>query len=378
MATLITHAKVYLGEKVIDDGFIRFNRQIEAVGAMADLVYQADDQVVNGANKSVIPGFIDVHSHGGYGIDTMDADPQKISMMTHKMLSEGITSYVPTTITQSKAKLLAALTAVAKAAKTTPQIVGIHMEGPFIDKEYMGAQPPQYIEAASVETLAEYVKAAAGLVKIVSLAPEKPHADALIDFCLQNNIVASAGHTKATFAQVAKSKITHITHLFNAQGGLHHRNPGASLAGLMLPNVYCEIIADGHHVCPEMVKLAYKLNHADRMILVTDAMRAKGMPEGKSELGSQTVWVKDGQARLANGALAGSVLRFDEAFANIIKFTNCSVFDAVLMSSTNAATQLNLSHKGKLLPGYDADINVIDADYKLVATYTLGKKFTTK
>lgn len=376
MATVLTNAKIYLGERTIAKGFVRFERQVQTVGPMAELQYKADDDVHDMTGKIIVPGFIDVHSHGGYGHDTMDADASGLKEMVAKMLGEGITSYFPTTITQAPAKIEAALATVAQVAQTMPQIAGIHMEGPFIAPEYMGAQPPEYIKQPDCAQLERYFAAGKGLVKIVSMAPELPAARQLERCCLAHGVKPSIGHTAAYASDVAASLATHVTHLYNAQRDMHHREPGVAGAALLRPNITAEIICDGFHVAPAMLKLAYKLKGARRLELITDSMRAKGLPEGKSELGEQPVWVKDGQARLADGHLAGSVLHYDTAFKNVIKFTGCSVEEAVWMSSVNAAQEFGLKNKGSLEVGADADLNVLDEQLNLQATYSYGKLVT--
>jgi N-acetylglucosamine-6-phosphate deacetylase len=163
--------------------------------------------------------------------------------------------------------------------------------------------------------------------------------------------------------------------LYNAQREFKHREPGVTGHAMLENDMYCELIADGFHVCPDMIKLAYELKGADKLELITDSMRAKGMPEGISELGGQKVIVKDKQARLESGNLAGSVLTYDDAFVNIMKFTGCSVQEAIKMSSLNQAKEFGLSQKGSLEVGKDADLNVFDFDWNLKATYSYGRLF---
>lgn len=373
MATVITNANIYTGHSIIESGFIRFDTEILALGSMSDYQAEADETVIDAKGQAVVPGFIEVHSHGGYGSDNMDADPEIINEMTRKMLREGITSYFPTTMTQSDENIERALEAIGKAKETNPMIQGIHLEGPFVSPAYKGAQPEQFMRAADAETMKKWNKLSGGNLRLVTYAPEMDDVSAFEEYCVENNIILSAGHSGATYDQLKDSKVSHITHLFNGQLGLHHREIGVAGYGLLEDDVYVEMIVDGFHITPAMVKLAYKTKGADHIILITDSMRAKGEPEGESELGGQKVIVKDKQARLENGSLAGSVLTFNDAFKNMIDFTGCSIEEAVKMSSVNAAKEFGLANKGTLEAGKDADILLLDESLTVKTTVLRGE-----
>ena len=376
MSTVIKHAVIYTGAEKISDGYIRFDQQIEDIGPVSQ--YQAkpnDKDVIDVAGKIIVPGFIDVHCHGGYSFDTMDADPQKINEMVNAMVTEGVTTYFPTTMTQSYENIENALVAIKEAAKTNPVIQGIHLEGPFVSPVFKGAQPEKYIKAPEVDVFARWNELCDHMIKVVTYAPEHTTAKEFEKYCVENGVVLSVGHSNATRAEMKESKASHVTHLYNAQREFKHREPGVTGHVLLEDNIYCELICDGFHVCPDMINLAYKLKGPHKIELITDAMRAKGMPEGVSELGGQKVIVKDKQARLEDGTLAGSVLQFKDAFVNIMKFTGCGIEQAVLMSSVNQAKEFNLTNKGLLVSGRDADLNIFDTDLNLTATYSLGRLF---
>src|SRR5690625_2404295 len=311
MSKVITHAKIYTGETVISSGYIRFSETIEEVDQMENYEKIADEEVIDAKGKIVVPGFIDVHSHGGYGVDAMDADPKALNEMTEKMLQEGITSYFPTTMTQSDENIEQALAGMKKAKETNPMIQGIHLEGPFVSPEHKGAQPEEFMRAADAEQMERWNEISGGNIRLVTYAPEMGDVSAFEEYCLANDIILSAGHTGATYDQLDASNVSHITHLYNGQLGLHRRDPGVGGCGLLKDGVHVEMIVDGVHIDPKMVKLAYRAKGADGIVLITDSMRAKGFPEGESELGGQKVYVKDKQARLENGSLAGSVLTLD-------------------------------------------------------------------
>jgi len=379
MSKVLKHAIIYTGLEKIDDGYIRFGKEIEAVGPMDDYVAEPDDDIEFVSGKTIVPGFIDVHSHGGYSFDSMDGNPAEINEMVNDMVArEGITSYFCTTMTQSNENLDHSMAGINKAAQENPVIQGVHLEGPFISATFKGAQPEKYIKNPNVALLDNWNKLSGGRVKLITYAPEDPGSREFEKYCLENGIVPSVGHSNATREQLLASKATHVTHLYNAQREFKHREPGVTGHAMLENNMTCELICDGFHIVPDMIKLAYEQKGADRIELVTDSMRAKGEPDGVSELGGQKVIVKDGQARLEAGNLAGSVLTYINAFKNVQKFTGCGIFEAVKMSSVNQAREFGLTSKGTLEAGKDADINVLDAAQDLVATYSYGKKAENK
>ncbi|WP_261806933.1 N-acetylglucosamine-6-phosphate deacetylase [Lapidilactobacillus luobeiensis] len=373
---VLKHAKIYTGDQVIDDGYIRFDQKVLAVGPVYEYVAQAGDEIENVQGLTIVPGFIDVHAHGGYGYDAMDGDPEQIDTMATKMMrNEGVTTLFATTMTQSNENIAHAMRGVKVAAAKNPIIQGVHLEGPFISAVYKGAQPEQYIKDPNTELLGEWNELSGGLVKLITYAPEDEGAAAFEDYCLANGIVPSVGHSNATREQLLNSKATHVTHLYNAQREFKHRQPGVTGHAMLEDNMHAELICDGFHIVPDMIRLAFDQKGPERIELVTDSMRSKGMPEGESELGGQKVFVKDKQARLADGTLAGSVLQFIDAFKNIQRFTGCSMYEAVLMSSVNQAEEFHLDSKGILAAGRDADLNLLDQNMALQATYSYGTEY---
>ncbi|EEJ41891.1 N-acetylglucosamine-6-phosphate deacetylase [Leuconostoc mesenteroides subsp. cremoris ATCC 19254] len=376
MAKLIKSIDLYTGYQHMEDAFMRFTDTVEEVGYMIDFKEKADDELINEASgKIIVPGFIDVHKHGGYGLDTMDGDPEKLNTMINKMVTEGITSLFPTTITQSPENIERALKTIDQVAKTNPVIQGIHLEGPFINKVFMGAQPEEYIIDPNTELLKKWYALSSERIRLVTYAPENGGIPDFEEFMLQHNIIPSIGHSNATRAQLVHSRATHITHLYNAQRPLQHREPGVTGHAMLEDAITGELIADGFHIVPDMLQLAFRIKGAHKLELVTDSMRAEGLGNGISELGGQKVTVKDKQARLDNGHLAGSVLAYDDAFTNIQKFTSADINDAVQMSSVNQAREFGLTQKGNLSEGKDADFNIFDKELHLEATYSLGRRF---
>ncbi|MDQ0177175.1 N-acetylglucosamine-6-phosphate deacetylase [Bacillus chungangensis] len=370
----IINAAIYTGEGKIDHGYVRFAEKILEVGPMECYKKNQTDQMIDGSNQSVIPGMIDVHTHGGYGVDVMDADVDKLHEMGKRMLEEGITTYFPTTITQEHSAIETALQAVQKAAEHDKAIAGIHLEGPFISDKRAGAQPIHCICEPDPNLFKKWHEASGRLIKLVTYAPEATGAKVFEEWMIEQGIVPSVGHSDALRSQLKHSRASHCTHLFNGMRGLHHREPGVAGHVLLEEKIQVEMIVDGIHIHPDMVKLAYKLKGAKGICVITDAMRAKGMPDGDYELGGQKVIVANGEARLENGSLAGSVLTMDQAFRNIMAFTGCSVEEAVMMTSGNQAREFHLENKGAIQTGKDADLVLMDADFYVKQAFRLGGK----
>ncbi len=371
---LLKDKTIYTGSRMIR-GYIRFEERILEVDEMERFEPREDDEEIIVDGDIVVPGFIDVHSHGGYGFDSMDASPEEIDWMVQQMTAkEGITSYFCTTMTQTIENIEKAMVNIKKAAELNPVIQGIHLEGPFISVDFKGAQDPSYIRKPDEKMLARWNELSGDRIRLVTYAPEEAEAD-FENWCLSNRIIPSAGHTNATYNQLCACRTCHVTHLYNAQRGLKHREPGVTGYGLLTEGVTVEMICDGIHIHPKMVSMAYKVKGSDEIELVTDSMRAKGMPEGKSELGGQIVYVKDGTARLEDGTIAGSVLTYINAFKNIMNFTGASISEAVKMSSGNQAKEFGLTQKGALKTGKDADFVVLDNKYDIKGTVSMGNLF---
>ena len=370
---LIKNKIIYTGNRKINNGFIRYNERISEVGEMRNFLPDQEDEPVETEASYIIPGFIDVHSHGGYGKDCMDASAEEIDEMVKQMAKkEGITSYFCTTMTQTYDRIEQAMRQIKRAAGLNPVIQGIHVEGPFISENYKGAQDASYIMKPDEKVLAHWNELSGNRIRVVTYAPEEAE-ETFENWCLSNGIILSAGHSDATYDQLRRSKASHVTHLYNAQRGMKHREPGVTGYGMLTDGVCTELICDGIHSRPEMVALAVKVKGCDQMELITDSMRAKGMPEGKSELGGQTVYVKNGTARLEDGTIAGSVLTYIKAFQNVIKFAGVSIEEAVKMTSGNQAREFGLTQKGAISAGKDADFVLLDEELNLKGTVSYGK-----
>lgn len=360
------------GEIVCTD--ILFDNRIRAVHEKG-----AFEEIELPSNALVLPGFIDEHVHGAGGADTMDATSAALKQMAHTLAAEGTTSFLATTMTQSQDNILRALEAVKKFRTENnsccARLVGVHLEGPFIAEAHKGAQPAEYIAKPSVALFDRYNAAGGGCIKIVTLAPEVEGATELVAHLKKKGIVASVGHTSAGFADISRaveSGASHVTHTFNAQSPLHHREIGTVGAALLMDGLTCELIADTIHVSVPAMQLLVK-NKGDRLILITDAIRAKGLGDGESELGGQKVFVKDGQARLANGTLAGSVLRMNVAIKNMVEKVGVPMERAVRFATENPARDLGIFEEtGSIAVGKRADFAVLDDKFNVLLTVCGG------
>lgn len=334
-------------------------------------------------NYTLSPGLIDLHIHGANGFDVMDGTKKALSAIALALAEEGVTGFLATTMSAEKDQITDVMKTIAeydneKGAK----ILGIHLEGPFLAPHKAGAQLERVLLPPDINLFHHWQHTANNQIKLVTLAPELEEALTFIRSLKQQGVIASIGHTNATYEETEaaiSAGCTHATHLFNAMSGLHQREPGASLAVLLANEVSAEIIADGIHVHPAMIHLVSKLKSNHQLILVTDAMRAKCLGNGKYDLGGQTVIVEGQRASLEDGTLAGSVLRLPEAIQNMKHITDCSVIDAINMASLNPAHLLGLEqHKGSISVGKDADLVVFDENWTPTLTFREGQMIFTK
>ncbi|MFD1358614.1 N-acetylglucosamine-6-phosphate deacetylase [Fictibacillus halophilus] len=358
------------------------NGKVEYVGGVNPLTEDEEAETYEMPPGSfMIPGMIDIHIHGASGADVMDGAEDALSIMAKALPAEGTTSFLATTMTENPLHIEEALAQTASFIENqkpgSAEIVGIHLEGPFISPKRAGAQPKGFIESPNIEMFKQWQERAKSHIRLVTLAPEMEGGFDLAYYLSSNGIIASIGHSDSNFEEVKegiKSGISHVTHLFNGMRGMHHRDPGVAGAALIQKELNVEMIVDGVHASPEMINLAYHSTGPDRTVLITDSMRAKGLGEGTYTLGGQQVTVKNGRAYLEDGTLAGSILSMNDAVKNMMKFTNCSIADIVKMTSVNAAKELNIyDKKGSLSKGKDADITVLTEDYNVCMTFCRGE-----
>lgn len=343
----------------------------------------------NGANTSdgsnegwIVPGFIDMHVHGGNGADFMDATPQAARAIAAFHGRHGTTSMLATTLTAPKPDIDRAMAAVAQAIAeddgTGARLLGVHLEGPFLSPRWPGAQNPAYIVPPDQEWVEDWLTAYPGLLKQLTLAPEAEGAAPLIERLAREGVVVAAGHTDASYEQVvhaADKGLRQAVHTFNAMTGLHHRKPGTAGAVLTDDRICAEVIADGHHVHPGAIKLLTKTKTANNLILITDAVAAAGLGDGSYTLGGLEVTVANGVATLTHGnSLAGSTLTMIEAFRFMVRRVGLTVPEASALASANAARQLGLAARiGAIRPGMAADFVLLTPGLDIRAVYRDGR-----
>ncbi len=339
---------------------------------------EGSDEVILGEGRYLSPGFIDIHIHGAGNHDTMEGTFEALDIISRTIADHGTTGFLPTTMTVSlediKAAVEAAKDAVGKVGGAS--ILGVHLEGPFISEFAIGAQNPNYVEKPTIENFKEMVGEDLAFIKNITIAPEVDGALELIPFLRDHQINVSMGHTKATYKEAMegiKAGVNHSTHLFNAMTPFSHREPGA-VGAIFDTDISTETISDGIHVSYPSLRTAYKLKTSDKVLLITDAMMACGMPDGTYSLGGQPVISKDGAARLESGALAGSILTMDKAVQNVYKNTNLPLHEVIKMASYNGAKFIGVENtKGKIALHYDADLLILDENLNVENVYVEGK-----
>jgi N-acetylglucosamine-6-phosphate deacetylase len=335
-----------------------------------------------GENR-VLPGFIDIHTHGSYGYDTNDGTPEGLREWMRRIPEEGVTSILPTTVTQMMPVLKAAVANVAAVAREGyegAEILGIHFEGPYLDMQYKGAQPPEAIAQPTVEQFKEYQEAAEGLIKYITLAPEHDKDHALTRYCASHGVVVSMGHSSATYEEAlmgVANGATSMTHVYNGMTPYHHRNPGLVGAALRIRDIYGEIICDGCHSHLAALNNFFAAKGRDHAIMISDSLRAKHCPPGGDyQLGGHDIEIgEDGLARLkGTDTIAGSTLSINKGLRILVEEALVP-FDAAINSCTiNPARCLGVDgRKGRLAAGYDADLVMIDGDYRVLQTWCKGK-----
>ena len=372
------NATVYVAGEGLKKCNLSFDETIAKISRCADKNAEVIE-LPEGA--IVLPGFVDQHIHGAGGSDGMDGTEEDISIIAKTIAAEGTTSVLVTTMTQSPENITKALSAV-KAYRENDKgdgarVVGVHLEGPFIAAAHKGAQPLEYVKAPDIQTFDGYNAASGNCIRIVTLAPEVDGAEEFIKHLSAQGIVASIGHTGAKYSDIEKAVslgACNVTHTYNAQTALHHREIGTVGSAMLIDELNCEMICDTIHVSVPAMRLLVKNKPADRLTLVTDAMRAKGIPDGVSELGGQTVYVKNGEARLADGTLAGSVLRMNRAVQNMVEKVGVPFTQAVDCATINPAKNLGIDNEvGSIAVGKRADFTVINANYDVLMTVRGGK-----
>lgn len=375
--THIINGKIVLPDEVVVGKALAFD---DESGKIVGIVDNAPDgaNVIDACGNYIAPGLVDIHIHGYLGEDTSDAKPEGIKKMAYGVAKNGVTSFLPTTMTVSKDEIIAALNAVRSLKEESKtwdgaEIIGVHAEGPFINPNKKGAQAEENILVPD----ADFILENADIITSVTLAPEmdKDHA-CIKKLAKESTVLVSMGHTDATFDEAmsaARDGVCHATHLFNAMSALAHRNPGVVGAALASENVSVEVIADTFHINPGLYSIISKVK-GDKMVLITDCTRAGGMPDGEYDLGGQPIFLKGIECRLADGTIAGSVLKLNDAVKNVLNNTTLPVNEVFKMASLNPATSIHCENRiGSLEAGKDADIIITDENINIVRTIKKGR-----
>jgi N-acetylglucosamine-6-phosphate deacetylase len=377
---LVTNARVVGADSVLDPGWIATSaRSIEALGggsAPDGLV--AGREVIDAGGASVLPGFVDVHVHGAVGHEVMDGDPAGLTAMSSFFAQHGVTSFLPTTWTAPAEETLRALRAVAEVAGedlTGAQVLGAHMEGPYLSASRCGAQDPRSVRTPDLDEARRFFDT--GVVRLITVAPELAGARDLVAFCLDRDVRVSLGHTDASYEQIADAVAwgaRQVTHTFNAMPPLHHRHPGPVGAAMVLPELAAELIADTYHVHPVVLAAFLRAKGPEGVTLVTDALRPTGLDSGDFTIGGRPATVVDGVVRLMDGTMAGSMLTMDAALRNLMRASGGTLEELWPTASRNGAVAAGAGdRKGSLAPGMDADLVVVGPDVDVRMTVVQGR-----
>ena len=376
----IINGKIVLPDRLAEGCALLFDEKIQGVVPAAQV--PAGAKVIDAAGGLVIPGLIDMHIHGYLGEDASDGSFEGIRTMAEGVAKNGVTGFLPTTMTVSYDELNAAFDQIRRGMRQSlqddwqgAQILGVNAEGPFINPAKKGAQAGEHIRPGD----AEFLKANLDVIRVFTIAPEMPgNMDCIRE--MAGRTLISMGHTAATYDQAAaaiEAGVGHVTHLFNAQTPLMHRDPGVVGAALTDARVSCELIADTFHVSRHLFPLVSRMK-GDKLVLITDCTRAGGLEDGEYTLGGQPIFVKGIKCRLADGTIAGSVLKLNAAVRNLLANTSLEIWEAVNAASLNPARRIGVdAAKGSLEAGKDADIAICDADFNVRRTILGGRTIYT-
>lgn len=368
----IINGKILLRNEILEGKNIIFDDKIINI---TDEIPK-DCEIIDVNNNFVSPGLIDIHIHGNMGKDTMEGTDEAIDTISKSIARHGVTSYLPTTMTMDEESITKALESIKRGMNRNikgAKVIGAHLEGPFINKIYKGAQNGNYIVNPSYELVKKYED----VIKVITYAPEEDkNLEFTKDIKRNTNIVLSIGHSAATFIE-ARDAIrlgaSNITHTFNGMTGLNHRDPGVVGAALTT-DTYCEFICDTIHITKDLFQFILGSKTKDKVVLITDSMEAGGLEDGTYSLGGQAVIVKDGAARLESGSLAGSVSSLNSMVRNFYKNTNLKLNEAVHLASLNPARSIGIDeYKGSLDIGKDADIAIFDENLNCKMTISSGE-----
>lgn len=380
---ILIYGTLYSPHETIDDGVIVIaNQTIQAIGTRTSTPIPPNTQIIDTHGKMIVPGLMDLHTYGCLGVSLTAPEriAEELPALAQNVARFGVTRFLISPTMGDRAFIARMLTAIAETIPRLSdgaQCLGIHLEGPWLDPEQRGAFPLDVLHAPTLDEAREYLSAARGWLRVVTLAGNLSNALEVAQFFRANEVRVSFGHSNTTYEVahdlLASGNFDLITHVFNAMSGLHHRQPGVLGAVLSSDAVSAMLICDGIHAHPAATKILFRVLGTDRVILVTDAIPGGGMSEGTFTMLNQTARIVDGVARLENGTIAGSILTLNRAVMNAREFGNLSLNDALKMATTNPAHILGFSNIGTLDPGADADVVVMDNVGNVSLTMVAGK-----
>lgn len=377
MSLLLRNVNLYIPEPLSPGSVLVEGSKIAAVYKIGETL--PDVKVMDLGGAALGPGLIDVHTHGGDRVELMDGG-DAAAHLARFFVRHGVTSFLPATLTASFEDIAEAVGS-ARQAMINPtggaRVLGVHLEGPFVSPQRLGAQSPDFCIPPTAENVARLLQVAGDVARIVTIAPEEKGGIEAVKTFTERGVIVSVGHTVATAEQAMAAFAAgarEATHLFNGMQPMHHRKPGVVGAVLTTKGVMAEIIADGVHLAPTTIRLAVAAKGIDGVLLITDSMAATGCEDGEYILGPVKVYVRNGEARLESGSLAGSTLTLDRAVANVVRWTDVGLSGAWQMASLNPARQLGIDdHVGRIAPGYDADLTAMNDSGQVVMTMVGGE-----
>jgi N-acetylglucosamine-6-phosphate deacetylase len=376
---IIQHVKVHLPNQILPSATVWIaNGKLTRIEPTQEIEkIEGDDERIDGKGMWLLPGMIDVHIHGANGYDMMDGTEDSIQEVSRACAATGCTSFLATSVSSTMEDLLNMIRSVKSVIgrEQGARIAGIHLEGPYLNPKRKGMQNEKYLRHPNLEEIKLIFQEAGSLIKMVTIAPELPGGLELISYLKEQDVVIAVAHSDATYEEAKlafAAGASHVTHCFNGMRPIHHRDPGLIVAAFEEPHVSLQAIVDQVHLHPAIVRLMYRLKGPEGMVLITDALQAMGLGDGTYMFGGHHVTVSEGIARLADGTLASSTVTMNEAL-RLTAANGISMEDAVHMASTTPARILDLSHKGKIEVGYDADLVLMDETYQVQWTMIEGE-----
>ncbi|MGE5431400.1 MAG: N-acetylglucosamine-6-phosphate deacetylase [Syntrophomonadaceae bacterium] len=381
MSLVLVGGKVITPFRIIENGAVVIDgSKIYELGKMNDVHIPDDSEVIDISGKIVCPGFVDLLVHGGQGHGFTDGSFEDFSAISEYFLRNGSTTMLASLYAKPEKELLDNIRNLADYIFSHPEsnIKGLHMEGPYLNKEFKGAMNETYLWTPTVESWKKMWGASRGLIKLMTIAPELPGAIDVMRAAANDGVVLSIGHSMSNYGEIElaiDNGAAHVTHMFNAMKPIHHRQPGVALAALLRDELKIELIADTYHVHPAVMEFLLKVKKPTGIILITDSIKPGGMHEGEEfEFADQKVRIRGGKAMLDNGTIAGSSLTLNKAVKNMIQYAGAKITEALRMASLNGAKVLNIENqKGILAAGKDADLVVLDEDFEVEMTILQGK-----